>query len=445
MKFFSKKIILLFVIAIATILLGSQFLPTTATENVVDRASARVAAARIVQLERGWQGQYQDYFGRRFNGRLLNADQIGETLRRLTNETHKKLALIYVSPNTDELELLMVIPGQPPLRKTLPDVPQQTLLTTINEFKSQVARPAHTRGYLRSAKQLHDWIIAPLEADLQTQGIDTLIFCVGRNLRSVPFAALHDGQKFLVEKYNLGLIPAFHLSNHNYRNVHNVQVLAMGASVFQKLPALPAVPLELLAIAQNRWRSQTFLNQDFTRENLEEKLASRDFGIVHLATHAEFRPGAPNNSYIQLWQDQQLSLDQLWRLDWSNLPIELLVLSACQTALGDEQAELGFAGLAYQAGVKSSLASLWRISDVGTLALMREFYWQLANSTVLTKAEALRNAQIAMLKGQVRIVNGQIHSSGSTLPLPSGLEEFSNFDMANPYFWATFVLVGSPW
>lgn len=445
MKLFSKKIILLFVIAIATILSYSQFLPTTATENAAERASARVAAERIVQLERSWQGQYQDYFGRGFNDRLLNADQIGETLRRLTNETHKKLALIYVSPNPDELELLMVIPGRPPLRKTLPDVPQQTLLATINEFKSQVARPAHTRGYLRSAKQLHDWIIAPLEADLQTERIDTLIFCVGRNLRSVPFAALHDGQKFLVEKYSLGLIPAFHLSNHNYRNVHNIQVLAMGASVFQKLPALPAVPLELLAIAQNRWRSQTFLNQDFTRENLEEKLASRDFGIVHLATHAEFKPGAPNNSYIQLWQDEQLSLDQLWQLDWSNLPIELLVLSACQTALGDEQAELGFAGLAYQAGVKSSLASLWRISDVGTLALMREFYWQLASSNVLTKAEALRNAQIAMLKGQVRIVNGEIHSSGSTLPLPSGLEEFSNFDMANPYFWATFVLVGSPW
>jgi CHAT domain-containing protein len=445
MKIFSKKIILLVVMAIATVLLSSQFLPTHAADEEINSSSSRMAAERILQLERTWQGQYQEYFGRRFDGRLLTADQISSTLRRLTNETNKKLALIYVSPNPNELELLMVIPGVSPVRKTLPNVPRQTLLTTINEFKSQVARPAHSRGYLRPARQLHDWIIAPLEPDLQTQGIDTLIFCVGRNLRSVPFAALHDGQKFLVEKYSLGLIPAFHLANHNHRNVRNMQVLAMGASIFQKLPALPAVPLELLAITQNRWRTQTFLNQDFTRENLEENLESRSFGIVHLATHAEFRPGTPRRSYIQLWQDEQISLDQLWQLDWSNMPIELLVLSACQTALGDEQAELGFAGLAYQAGVKSSLASLWRISDVGTLALMREFYWQLANADGLTKADALRNAQIAMLKGQVRIANGQVYNSGGTFPLPDGLEEFSNFDVSNPYYWATFVLVGSPW
>jgi CHAT domain-containing protein len=443
MKAIARKIIILMLGTILMVLCAHHSFPARAADP--PNGDSRAARARILEVERTWEGQYQDYFGRRFRGRVLNADQISEILRRLTNETHKKLALIYVDPDPQELSVILVIPGVEPLKKTFPNVSEQTLLATINEFKSQVSRPAHTRSYLSPARQLHQWIIAPLESQLQAQSIDTLIFCVGRNPRSLPFAALHDGQKFLVEKYNLGLIPAFHLTNHNHRSIQNMQVLAMGASVFQKLPALPAVPLELSSITQEQWRSQTFLNQEFTLRNLEDRLRSRTFGIVHLATHAEFKPGSPDNSYIQFWQDEQLSLDRLWQLDWSELPIELLVLSACQTALGDERAELGFAGLAYQAGVKSSLASLWRISDVGTLALMREFYWQLSNADVTTKAEALRRTQIAMLKGQVRIENGQLHTSGGTLALPNTLESFSQFDMSNPYYWATFVLVGSPW
>jgi CHAT domain-containing protein len=152
-------------------------------------------------------------------------------------------------------------------------------------------------------------------------------------------------------------------------------------------------------------------------------LAQAQYEIVHLATHAEFQAGDPNQSFIQLWQDEQLNLLELRDLDWRTLPVELLVLSACQTALGNQQAELGFAGLAYQTGVRSALASLWSVSDVGTLALMREFYGQLTQAQGGTKAEVLGLAQRAMIHGEVALTDGQlVNSGGQAIALPANLQ-----------------------
>jgi CHAT domain-containing protein len=219
----------------------------------------------------------------------------------------------------------------------------------------------------------------------------------------------------------------------------------MGASEFRGLIPLPAVPVELAAIAQDLWQGEVFLNQDFTYANLQQQLDSGLFSIVHLATHAAFQPGDPDQSYIQLWQGDRLHLDEVRNLAWSDRPVELLVLSACQTALGDREAELGFAGLSFNAGVKSTLASLWYVNDLGTLALMREFYWQLAQPDVKTKAEALRRAQVAMIHGSVRIETAQLLGSGAAFPLPPGFESSSPAAFTTPYHWAGFTLVGSPW
>jgi CHAT domain-containing protein len=131
------------------------------------------------------------------------------------------------------------------------------------------------------------------------------------------------------------------------------------------------------------------------------------------------------------------------RLRWNYPPVELLVLSACSTALGDEQAELGFAGLAVQSNVKSVVASLWNVSDEGTLGLMAEFYRNL--KTEPTKAEALRQAQIAMLRGQVRLAGGQLHTPAGTLSLPSSQAVAENENLSHPFYWAAFTVVGSPW
>ncbi len=150
----------------------------------------------------------------------------------------------------------------------------------------------------------------------------------------------------------------------------------------------------------------------------------------------------PSNSYIQ-FSDTKLDLDRIGQLGWNNPPVELLVLSACRTALGDKDAELGFAGLALQSGVKSAVASLWSVSDVGTMALMSEFYQQLKNAPI--KAEALRQAQIAMLKGQVYLERGELQSSRGSVSLPPALANIEVENLSHPYYWAAFSMIGSPW
>ncbi|MEB3339130.1 MAG: CHAT domain-containing protein, partial [Leptolyngbyaceae bacterium] len=217
----------------------------------------------------------------------------------------------------------------------------------------------------------------------------------------------------------------------------------MGASTFTEQAPLPAVPKELSIIAKDLWSGQFFLNQDFTPDNLKSQRRLRPFGMVHLATHAEFKAGAPGNSYIQFWQDRKLRLDQIRELGLSNPPVELLVLSACRTALGDQEAELGFGGFAVQAGVKSVLASLWYVSDEGTLGLMSGFYQKLKTAPI--KAEALREAQIAMLKGQVRMEQGQLLTLNQKVTLPPELSALGDRKLSHPYYWAGFAMIGNPW
>ncbi|NES70720.1 MAG: CHAT domain-containing protein, partial [Okeania sp. SIO2D1] len=189
-----------------------------------------------------------------------------------------------------------------------------------------------------------------------------------------------------------------------------------------------------------------FLNEEFTLKNLTKTrdATTEAFGIIHLATHAEFKPGKPSESYIQFW-DEKISLDKLPSLGWDKPQVEMLVLSACRTAIGDTQAELGFAGSAAIAGVKSVLGSLWTVDDEGTLALMTSFYEKLATQELSVKAEALRLTQLAMLRGEVKIVNGKLVTSQNTVDLPPELAELQDKDLTHPYYWSGFTLIGNPW
>jgi CHAT domain-containing protein len=200
--------------------------------------------------------------------------------------------------------------------------------------------------------------------------------------------------------------------------------------------------VELATITPSLWKGKSFLNDAFTLENLKAQRRQQPFGIIHLATHASFQPGAPSNSYIELW-DTKLRLNQLSQLGWNDPAVELLVLSACRTALGDEQAELGFAGLAVQSGVKSAIASLWSVSDEGTLGLMTQLYQQLKQAPI--KGEALRQAQISMIRGQVQLSGGQLMTGTKSVSLPPELSKLGNRKLEHPYYWASFTMIGNPW
>ncbi|MGB3694201.1 MAG: CHAT domain-containing protein, partial [Spirulinaceae cyanobacterium] len=296
--------------------------------------------------------------------------------------------------------------------------------------------------YLVPSQQLYQWLLAPLEEELQAQGINNLAFILDAGIRSIPVAALHDGEQFVLEKYSLGLMPSLSLTDTRYVDVKNMEVLAMGTETFSDLPDLPAVPIEIKTIANNLWPGKSLLGDKFTPGNLKSERANVPFGIIHLATHAEFNAGKPNNSYIQFW-DQKISLDQLRQLGLNKPAVELMVLSACRTAVGSVESELGFAGLANQAGVKSALGSLWTVSDEGTLGFMATLYEQLKVAPI--KAEALRQAQLAMIRGEVKLQDGKLITPEIEIPLPENLAALGDENLNHPYYWSAFTMIGSPW
>lgn len=407
--------------------------------------STTSAEAQLTLPEGNFARRFEDYLGEAVGGEP-SPESINETLTKINQETDTRPALSYITLQENQLEIAVFTSGGQTIFKRVTGVNRQRVLQVVSRFIQEVSDPRKTRttSYLRHSQQLYGWLIAPIEQELQDQKVDTLVFALDDGLRSIPLAALHDGKQFLVEKYSLALIPSISLTDTRYRSLKDDRVLAMGASTFQELSALPAVPVEISLITEGLWEGVSFLNERFTLNNLKTQRLEYPYRIIHLATHGEFNPGALSNSFIQLW-DGKLRLDQLRQLQWNNPPVELLVLSACRTAFGDENAELGFAGIAFKAGVKSVLASLWYVSDQGTLALMSEFYTHLKTAPI--KAEALRQAQLAMLKKQVRLEEGQLRGSGQRggIDLPRELSQAGDVSFAHPYFWSAFTMIGSPW
>jgi filamentous hemagglutinin family protein len=439
---------------------------TVAPNDAASTASSASAEAQMFsRIEGLFSQQYQQYFGLPVDTRVSTLADASNILLNIEQATGVKPALIYVaflpentsseqtasressqenriSQGSDRLELLVVTAQGVPIRRQIEGATRSQVLKVAANFRSQVTDSRSGRSYLAPARQLYRWLIAPVDADLKARGIKNVTLVMDIGLRSLPIAALYDGQQFLVEKYSIGLMPSLTLTDTRYRDIKNSQVLAMGASQFAEQKPLPAVPLELSTITDTLWQGQFFLNEAFTLENLKAQRQQQPFGIIHLATHATFEAGSPSNSYIQLW-DTKLRLNQLRQLGWNDPPVELLVLSACQTALGNQDAELGFAGLAVQAGVKSALGSLWFVSDEGTVALMTQMYQQLKQAPI--KAEALRQTQLAMLKGQVYLKGGQLVTSSQSVPLPAELARIGDKNFEHPYYWAAFTLVGNPW
>ncbi|WP_253188085.1 CHAT domain-containing protein [Leptolyngbya sp. 'hensonii'] len=412
---------------------------------------SQTLSEKVLAMEGGLEKEFETYFGENLADVTQPPEEIAKTLQRIGQKTGTKPAVLWAIPREDHLHLVLITPGGKPIVRDLYDVPKAKLRRAVDAFHLEMYN-SPKRVKMTAALQLHDWMIKPFEAEyLQAEGIDTILFCLGNGLRSLPLAALYDGKQFLLEKYSVTRIPAFNLIQTDYVNLQQGQILAMGASKFQDQSPLPAVPLELSNILRElqtarpneyRWKGRSFLNQSFTLANLQRLVKAQRPNIVHLATHAMFKPGKPDNSYIQLW-DSKLGLDKIRQVNWGSPSLELLVLSACRTAIGDDEAELGFAGIALKSKVKTVLASLWNVSDEGTLALMSEFYRQLG--TTSTKAEALRQAQLRMLRGEIRIEGKQLVLSRGPIQLPPELGNKSADDLSAPFYWAGFTLISSPW
>ena len=450
----------------------------TLVQNSLNQGNLDEAVSQIEEL---FEQDYEEYIGEDLSNEKLTASGIRQVLKTNASKTRTNPAIIYAIAFPDRLELVLVLPeGSPirkrvpaekceklenelpegsPLRKTVPtengekqkdDEKCVKLQDELKKFPRALTNYT-SKDYLPTAKKLYQWLIAPLENELETLKIDTLIFSMDAGLRLLPLAALHDGKQFLIEKYSIGSIPSMSLTDTRYQLLKNSQVLAMGAAQFPntELTPLPAVPMELATITEQLWSGEYFLNEQFTLANLknqrlEIKHAEKPFNIVHLSTHAAF-PDNGKSPYIQFW-DSQVGLDDLRTIKWYAPPkVELLTLSACETAIGNENHELGFAGLAVRADVKSALASLWQVSDVGTLALMSEFYQQLGKQETTIKAEALRQTQLAMLHGNVRIESGEVRGTGMKVNLPSELKNRKDQNLSHPYYWAGFTIIGSPW
>ncbi|MEQ9484668.1 CHAT domain-containing protein [Coleofasciculus sp. F4-SAH-05] len=404
--------------------------------------------ADVYKIERYFTQAFEKQLGMEAE-KILTLDEIRNRLRSIEVATGVKPAVIYgvfvpSSTNSEmELELMLVTADRDVITKRVSGAKQSDVLNTGQNFRQEIIDGGF--GYLDDAKQLYQWMVAPLETDLQETGIENLVFILDEGLRSLPIAAIHDGNDFIVRRYSVSLMPSVSLTDTRYANIKTMPVLAMGASDFPDNPLLeqlPAAAAEVSILTNTLWRGQAFLNENFTVNNLKAQREEKPFGIIHLATHAEFEPGAPSNSYIQLW-DTKVKLDEIRSLGWHDPAVELVVLSACRTALGDPSAELGFAGFAAKAGVKSVLASLWYIEDWGTLPMMAEFYNNLDDAPI--KAEAWRRAQVAMIEGKVKYEDNQLILSDKAITLPIADAKPGNPDLSHPYYWSAFSIVGNPW
>lgn len=462
-----KHIIHLVVIFISACLLtllfsnfATQSLPIDKNETLIISQYAQEKSSywreEILKMDQRCTEKYETFFSRNFTDSSLTSKEIVKQIKDLKQETKKNPAAIWIWSYPERLDVMMITSENKPMGISIKEANADNLNQVITEFMDEIRDPftlgvRNSTSYLSSSQKLYQWMIKPLESQLKAEKIDTLIICVGPKLRTLPLSVLHNGNNFLVEDYSIAMVPSFSLTNlkPSQKNGNSMKILAMGSSNFEFLSPLPGVALEIDNITPFPWEGLKMTENQFTLENLKSQRKKTPFEIIHLATHARFEPGEPKDSYIQLF-DHQLTLAEVKDLNWSNPPVALLVLSACETAIGDKNAELGFAGLAVQSGVRSALGSYWSVSDAGTLALMTEFYQNLKSYqekyNILFKAEALRDTQISMIQSKVYVTNGLLRRATRVdLSLPSELLTDGDDNLSHPFYWGAFSLIGSPW
>jgi CHAT domain-containing protein/DNA-directed RNA polymerase subunit F len=343
-------------------------------------------------------------------------------------------AVIYPIILPDRLEVVIKLPGTDNLRhysnQNVSNTQVDAVVTQLRQ--SLIRRSTSLSKIKKDTQQIYDWIIRPFETELETtinreqSQIKNLVFVLDGSLRNVPMAALYDGKRYLIERYAVNITSGLQLLEPKPLKRESLSVLVGGATnapsfVQEGLGKIDNVKVELTGIQEQVKSSLILDNQQFLKENIRQKINSQPFNVIHLATHGRFSSNL-EDTFILDWQKriQVNDLDNLLELNYqrNSKPIELLILSACETATGDKRAALGLAGVAIKAGARSTLATLWQVNDASTAEFMIKFYQEL-NKPQITKSEALRNVQLAFMK------------------------DFPSTDFYRPYHWASFILVGN--
>jgi CHAT domain-containing protein len=332
------------------------------------------------------------------------------------DKVDKQAAVIYPIILRDRLEVIVSLPEKPLLHyQTI--IPATEVEKEIEELHDSLVIRSQ-RFFYEPAQKLYQLLIDPALADLQANQIKTLVFVLDGSLRNIPMNSLYDGKHYLVEQYNVALTPGLQLLSP--RSLQDLKLKVLGVGITEgkeEFSPLNHVKDELKAIKQ-KIPAEILLDRDFTSQNFQEKIEFANFPIIHIATHGQFSSKL-TDTFLLAW-DERLSIDTLDRIlrkkvNTQDRAIELLVLSACETASGDKKAALGLAGMAIKAGARSTLATLWSVNDRASAELMNRFYEEIAKKKT-TKAEALRKAQVSLL-------NDPLYK--------------------HPFYWSSFVLVGN--
>ncbi len=371
-----------------------------------DKIQRNLRAARTT-MEKLKAAELEDYF----NDDCVSAlQQKMQPLDIMGQHT----AAIYPILFAERTEILLSLPDG--LKRFTIPVNRADITKEVRLFRRNLENRT-TREYLLQAQKLYQWLISPLQATLDKQKVTTLILVPDESLRTIPMAALHDGQAFLIEKYAIANTPGLNLIDPKPLAPSSVNVLAIGLTeAVQGFPALPHVASEL-ANVNKTFGGQILKDEQFKLNSVQDELKQNNYNIIHIASHGQFKSDSQEN-FVLTFEDKlnMNNLEQLIGLSrFRNNPVELLTLSACQTAAGDDRAALGLAGIAVKAGARSAVATLWFINDQAAADLVSEFYRQL-KKTKSSKAQALKNAQVHLIK---------------------------ETPYSHPYFWSPFLLIGN--
>ena len=312
------------------------------------------------------------------------------------DDISKSAVIVYPIVLKDRTEVLFSLPDG--LNRFVTRVDKETLTAEVISFRKLLEKRT-TREYLPHAQKLYNWLVRPMETELKANGTDTIVFVPDGPLRTIPMSALHDGSRYLIEKYALAITPGLDLTAPKPMSDEDRQVLIFALTQPVKgFAPLPYIPSELESI-QSNYSTTTLINQDFRVANIEQSLRNERYNMLHIASHAQFEKEVEKT--FLLAYDDKMTIENLNNyiglLQFRDEPVELLTLSACETAAGDDKAALGLAGVAIKAGARSALATLWHINDLASSVLVGEFYLKLQDPE-MSRAAALQHSQIKLLK-----------------------------------------------